>query len=291
MGRGRGKFNMEMETISTTEARKRLSCTSQTIRNLIKGGKLEAVQLENGRFLINLESLQTYQQNNGKKALVAKEAKQRPNNLPISRPIGSSNSGLVQQFRALFAEWIVKNKFGELEHASRPEPPLLHQFIIEHLSRLDAVERYRLDVFSPNLSPLESDPVISSYSLWQLPQQYSDLVDSIDFFFRYYDYRKRNGQDSYWPIHLYFTLFAGDQFIVRSEDQYCSQEYNSSIRSADSTIDQEMQAEKAEAIRNASQEVKDLFHQAMMQRQAEDERKAEQIRLTLETMRGNRRLN
>ena len=282
---------METETISTTEARKRLSCTSQTIRNLIKGGKLEAVQLENGRFLINLESLQAYQQNNGKKALVAKEAKQRPNNLPILRPIGGSNSGLVQQFRALFAEWIIEYGCGEREHASRPEPSLLHQFIVEHLSRLDAVERYRLDVFSPNLSPLDPNPVIGSYSLWQLPEQYSDFVDSIDIFFRYYDYRKRNGLDTYWPIHLYFALFVGDQFVVRTGDQYCSQEYNSSIRSADSTIDQEMQAEKAEAIRKAGQEVKDFFHQVMMKRQAEDEREAEQIRLTLETMRENRRLN
>jgi len=279
---------MESETISTTEARKRLSCTSQTIRNLIKGGKLEAVQLENGRFMINLESLQTYQQNNGKKTLVAKEAKQRLNNLPISRPIGSSNSGLVQQFRALFAEWIIEYGCGEREHASRPEPSLLHQFIVEHLSRLDAVERYRLDVFSPNLSPLDPNPVIGSYSLWQLPEQYSDFVDSIDIFFRYYDYRKRNGLDTYWPIHLYFILFIGDQFVVRTGDQYCSQEYNSSIRSADSTIDQEMQAEKAEAIRKAGQEVKDFFHQVMMKRQAEDEREAEQIRLTLETMRRNR---
>ena len=42
-------FHMEMETISTTEARKRLGCTSQTIRNLIKGEKMEAVQLEKGR--------------------------------------------------------------------------------------------------------------------------------------------------------------------------------------------------------------------------------------------------
>ena len=279
---------METETISTTEARKRLGCTSQTIRNLIKGGKLEAVQLENGRFMINLESLQTYQQNNGKKTLVAKEAKQRLNNLPISRPIGSSNSGLVQQFRALFAEWIIEYGCGEREHASRPEPSLLHQFIVEHLSRLDAVERYRLDVFSPNLSPLDPNPVIGSYSLWQLPEQYSDFVDSIDIFFRYYDYRKRNGLDTYWPIHLYFILFIGDQFVVRTGDQYCSQEYNSSIRSADSTIDQEMQAEKAEAIRKAGQEVKDFFHQVMMKRQAEDEREAEQIRLTLETMRRNR---
>ena len=40
---------MEMETISTTEARKRLGCTSQTIRNLIKGENMEAVQLEKGR--------------------------------------------------------------------------------------------------------------------------------------------------------------------------------------------------------------------------------------------------
>ena len=281
---------MEMETISTTEARKRLSCTSQTIRNLIKGGKLEAVQLENGRFLINLESLQAYQQNNGKKALVAKEAKQRPNNLPISRPIGSSNSGLVQQFRALFAEWIIEYGCGEREHTSRPEPSLLHQFIVEHLSRLDAVERYRLDIFSPNLSPLDSDPVIGSYSLWQLPEQYSDFVDSIDTFFRYYDYRNRSGRESSWPVHLYFILFVGDQFVVRTGDQYCSQEYNTSIRSADSTIDQEIQAEKAEAIRKAGQEVKDFFHQVMMPRQAEDERKAEQIRLTLEMMRENRRL-
>ena len=123
---------MESETISTTEARKRLSCTSQTIRNLIKGGKLEAVQLENGRFMINLESLQTYQQNNGKKALVAKEAKQRPNNLPISRPFGSSNSGLVQQFRALFAEWIIEFSQSFFPRIKKQPPPtwMIRPFVV-----------------------------------------------------------------------------------------------------------------------------------------------------------------
>ena len=40
---------MQMETISTAEARKRLGCTSQTIRNLIKGEKLGAAQLEKER--------------------------------------------------------------------------------------------------------------------------------------------------------------------------------------------------------------------------------------------------
>ena len=40
---------MEMETISTTVARKWLGCTSQTIRNLIKGAKLGAVQFEKER--------------------------------------------------------------------------------------------------------------------------------------------------------------------------------------------------------------------------------------------------
>ena len=44
-----GVFHMEMETISTTVARKRLGCTSQTIRNLIKEEKLGAVQLEKER--------------------------------------------------------------------------------------------------------------------------------------------------------------------------------------------------------------------------------------------------
>ena len=40
---------MEMETISTTEAREWLDCTSQTVRNLIKEEKLGAVQLEKER--------------------------------------------------------------------------------------------------------------------------------------------------------------------------------------------------------------------------------------------------
>ena len=44
-----GVFHMEMGTISTTVARKRLGCTSQTIRNLIKEEKLGAVQLEKER--------------------------------------------------------------------------------------------------------------------------------------------------------------------------------------------------------------------------------------------------
>ena len=44
-----GVFHMEMETISTTVTRKWLGCTSQTIRNLIKGAKLGAVQLEKER--------------------------------------------------------------------------------------------------------------------------------------------------------------------------------------------------------------------------------------------------
>ena len=72
--------------ISTGEARKRLGCTTQTIRNLIKAGKVEAVRLDNGRFLVEEESLQVYQQNHAKKALVAKEAKQSPSNLPIAHP-------------------------------------------------------------------------------------------------------------------------------------------------------------------------------------------------------------
>ena len=42
-------FYMEMETISTTEARKWLGCTSQTVRNLIKEEKLGSVQLEKER--------------------------------------------------------------------------------------------------------------------------------------------------------------------------------------------------------------------------------------------------
>ena len=44
-----GVFHMEMETISTTEAREWLGCTSQTIRNLIKEEKLGSVQLEKER--------------------------------------------------------------------------------------------------------------------------------------------------------------------------------------------------------------------------------------------------
>ena len=44
-----GVFHMEMEIISTTEARKWLGCTSQTIRNLIKEEKLGSVQLEKER--------------------------------------------------------------------------------------------------------------------------------------------------------------------------------------------------------------------------------------------------
>ena len=42
-------FHMGMGIISTTVARRRLGCTSQTIRNLIKEEKLGAVQLEKER--------------------------------------------------------------------------------------------------------------------------------------------------------------------------------------------------------------------------------------------------
>ena len=61
--------------ISTREARKWLGCTAQTVRNLIKAGKIKAVQMDNGRFLIDAISLQSFQENEGKEVLVAKKSK------------------------------------------------------------------------------------------------------------------------------------------------------------------------------------------------------------------------
>ena len=105
--------------ISTNEAKKRLACSAQTVRNLIKYGKLEAVQMENGRFLIDETSLQNYQQTEGREALVAKNAKQKQKVLQNVKPTSAENPG-IQLAREIKEQW-----------GARPEWLHLYQGVLQ----------------------------------------------------------------------------------------------------------------------------------------------------------------
>ena len=105
--------------ISTSEAKKRLACSAQTVRNLIKSGKLEAVQMESGRFLIDEISLQNYQLDQSKGVRVAKDAKAKTKFLPNVKPKLIENSG-----NQLATE--IKEQLG-----TRPEWLHLYQTLID----------------------------------------------------------------------------------------------------------------------------------------------------------------
>ena len=113
--------------LSTNQAKKRLGCSAQTIRNLIRSGKISALQLENGHFQIQEASLQNYLQNQGKITPVAKDAKPKTKILHNTTPklAGNQATKLAEE---------VTQRYG-----NRPEWPHLYQTLLQTNLSLDGI--------------------------------------------------------------------------------------------------------------------------------------------------------
>jgi hypothetical protein len=188
--------------IDTNEARKRLGCSAQTIRNLIKVGKINAVQLENGRFLIDEISLQNYQDNKGKEVIIAKNANPKAKILHNTRPkaVENPSNQLVMEIRE--------------QHGSRPEWPNLYQTLLETDVTLDGITlecilRTPADGFECLISTL-------AYSLPDDPFQFEDelLIDWYQYDLHCAEAQKYLQTDFRW----WLQLTCQDKVIIRSED-------------------------------------------------------------------------
>ena len=146
--------------VSTSDARKQLGCSGQTIRNLIKAGKLQALQMENGRFLIDETSLQDYQQNVGKGTVIAKDAKQKTKILHNVKPKAIENPGM-----RLSKE--ISERYGP-----RPEWPHLYQMVLETDINLDDIALEC--IFRTPEGGFECFCTISAYDLPDDPFKFED---------------------------------------------------------------------------------------------------------------------
>ena len=188
--------------ISTSEARRRLGCTAQTVRNLIKAGKIKAAQMENGHFLIDAISLQNYQENEGKDVLVAKNAKPKPKVLHNTQPKAIETPG-----RQLAKE-IVE------QHGARPEWPYFYQILLETEVNLDGITlecvlRAPGGGFECLISTL-------AYSLPDDPFQFEDelLVDWYKYDLHCAEAQKYLQTDFRWWLQLAYQ----NKVIIRSAD-------------------------------------------------------------------------
>ena len=189
--------------ISTSEARKRLGCSTQTIRNLIKVGKINAVQLENGRFLIDEISLQNYQDNKGKEVIIAKNANPKAKILHNTRPkaVENPSNQLVIEIRE--------------QHGSRPEWLNLYQALLETQINLDNIALEC--VFRTPEGGFECFSSTLAYSLPDDPFQFED-----ELFVDWYDYdltveaaKNYLRNDFRWWVQLAYQ----DKVIIRSKDE------------------------------------------------------------------------
>ena len=190
------------DRISTSEARKRLSCTAQTIRNLIRAGKIQAAQLDNGRFLIDAISLQNYQQNEGQEALVAKVAKPKPKvwQNPKPKPIEPPSRRLVKE--------IVER------YCSRPEWFYLYQTLLETEVNLDGIVLEC--IFRTPRGQFERFNTITAYSIPDDVFQFEE-----ELFIDWYQYDLHFETAKHYlqtDLRWWLQLTCQDKVIIRSED-------------------------------------------------------------------------
>ncbi len=189
--------------ISTSEAKRRLGCSAQTVRNLIKSGKVVAIQLNNGRFLIDEISLQDYQENESKEVIIAKQAKQKAKILPNSMLKRIENPGMR------LAKEIVE------EYGPRPEWPHLYQMVLETDMNLDDIALEC--VFRTPAGGFESFSTALAYSLPDNAFEFEDelLID-------WYDYDLERETAKYYlqtDLRWWVQLKHRDKVIIRSRDE------------------------------------------------------------------------
>jgi excisionase family DNA binding protein len=189
--------------ISTSEAKKRLACSAQTVRNLIKSGKLEAVQMESGRFLIDEISLQNYQLDQSKGVRVAKDAKAKTKFLPNVKPKLIENSG-----NQLATE--IKEQLG-----TRPEWLHLYQTLLETAVNLDGI---MLEcIFRTPEGGFECFSSTPAYTLPDDPFRFEDelLTDWYNYDLTVEAAKNYLRTDFRWWVQLAYQ----DKVIIRSKDE------------------------------------------------------------------------
>ena len=189
--------------ISTSEAKKRLACSAQTVRNLIKSGKLEAVQMESGRFLIDEISLQKYQLDQSKGVRVAKDAKAKTKFLPNVKPKLIENSG-----NQLATE--IKEQLG-----TRPEWLHLYQTLLETAVNLDGI---MLEcIFRTPEGGFECFSSTPAYTLPDDPFRFEDelLTDWYNYDLTVEAAKNYLRTDFRWWVQLAYQ----DKVIIRSKDE------------------------------------------------------------------------
>ena len=189
--------------ISTNEAKKRLACSAQTVRNLIKYGKLEAVQMENGRFLIDETSLQKYQLDQSKGVRVAKDAKAKTKFLHNVKPKAIENTGMRLA------------KEVKEQHGTRPEWPDLYQTLLETDVSLDG---FVLEcVFRTPESGIECFSSTPAYTLPDDPFRFEDelFIDWHNYDLTVETAKNYLATDFRWWTQLTYL----DKVIIRSRDE------------------------------------------------------------------------
>ena len=189
--------------ISTSEAKKRLACSAQTVRNLIKSGKLEAVQMESGRFLIDEISLQDYQQNVGKGTEIAKNAKQKPKILHNVKPKAIENTGMRLA------------KEVKEQHGTRPEWPDLYQALLETQINLDDIVLEC--IFRTPKGCFKQFNTASAYSVPDNAFKFEE-----ELFINWYDYDLESEAAKYYLVtdfRWWLQLTYRGKIVMRSKDE------------------------------------------------------------------------
>ena len=188
--------------VSTSDARKQLGCSGQTIRNLIKAGKLEAVQLGNGRFLINELSLQKYQQDGTKGTEIAKNANPKAKVLPNLKPKSAKtpSNRLAREVKELYG--------------ARPEWFYLYQNLLETEVNLDGIVLEC--IFRTPRGQFERFNTITAYSIPDDVFQFEAelFIDWYQYDLHFETAKHYLQTDLRWWLQLTYQ----DKVIIRSED-------------------------------------------------------------------------
>ncbi|MDP7000148.1 MAG: hypothetical protein QF569_29165, partial [Candidatus Poribacteria bacterium] len=166
-------------------------------------GKLEAVQMESGRFLIDEISLQKYQLDQSKGVRVAKDAKAKTKFLPNVKPKLIENAG-----NQLAIE--IKEQLG-----TRPEWLHLYQTLLETAVNLDGIMLE--SIFRTPEGGFECFSSTPAYTLPDDPFRFEDelLTDWYNYDLTVEAAKNYLRTDFRWWVQLAYQ----DKVIIRSKDE------------------------------------------------------------------------
>ena len=146
-----------MDSISTGQAKKMLNCTNQTIRNLIREGSIEAVQGDDGRFLVNPESVEAYK----------RDRDQKPDGNPLDAKSGAGKTNKFAK-KSAFRGRAAGAEFGEMVvkcYGSRPDVDMLYSVTVHSAYPVD-----EFDLETWIETPVGSHLMVDSTPVFALPE-------------------------------------------------------------------------------------------------------------------------